>query len=320
MWPANDCTKMKGVSESAGAADDGYLDVEGGRDVEATARVLDEVNRMQSSEWALVGLLPGGYQSGAHELVGPRGQRAVLKWAPSRRWARQVLRAAPLVDLARAHGWPTPAWLAVGVTGDGFPYQIQEFVPGEPAGRTDHDILDLVLPLIERQHDLRPDTSQDLSAHIAAVVFEDAHGYRSRLTAYSAAVTDLVATIVAACRGAQDVVIPANDLVHGQMHSGNVMIEGDRVTGFIDVEAMGKGTRALDLASLALHATLWDGEPDAIARLIDHARRVVGQEVFTLCVGAAVFPLLCFGIDRWDDGDVDSAAGPIAQLINGIAC
>jgi hypothetical protein len=231
-----------------------------------------------------------------------------------------VLRAAPLVGLARAHGWPTPAWLAVGVTGDGFPYQIQDFVPGEPASRTDHHTLDLVLPLIERQRDLRPVTSQDLSAHVAAVVFDDAHGYRSRLTRYSDAATDLVGTVVAACRGARDVVIPANDLVHGQMHSGNIMIEGDRVTGFIDVEAMGKGTRAIDHASLALHAALWDGEPDAVARLIEHSRQVVGQEIFALCLGAAVFPLLCFGIDRWDDGDVDSATGPIAQLFNGLAC
>jgi hypothetical protein len=103
------------------------------------------------------------------------------------------------------------------------------------------------------------------------------------------------------------------------MHSGNILVEGGRVTGFIDVEAMGKGTRALDLASLALHAALWDGEPDAVARLLDHSRQVVGPDVFALCLGAAVFPLLCFGIDRWEDGDVDGATRPITELINGLA-
>jgi aminoglycoside phosphotransferase (APT) family kinase protein len=308
----------KDVSEPVGVADDGYLDVEGGQDEEATAGILDEINQALGSEWELVRLLVGGYQSGAHELVGPDGERAVLKWAPSRRWARQVLRAAPLVALARANGWPTPAWLAVGVTGEGFPYHIQEFVPGEPIGRTDNDMLDLVLPLIERQSDLRPNSTQDFSAHVGAVVFDDAHGYRSRLSNYSSAAADLMRTIVEACSSARGVVIPANDLVHGQMHSGNILVEGKRVTGFIDVEAMGKGTRAVDLASLVLHAALWDGEPDALARLIDHSRHLVGREVFTLSLGAAILPLLSFGIDRWEDGDVDSAAGRLVELINAV--
>src|SRR5207302_7473594 len=38
--------------------------------------------------------------------------------------------AAPVIQAARAHGWCTPAWLAVGTTRSGAAWVLQEFVPG----------------------------------------------------------------------------------------------------------------------------------------------------------------------------------------------
>jgi hypothetical protein len=48
---------------------------------------------------------------------------------------RSIHRAAGAVAKIRAAGYPTPAWLAVGITTSGFGYQIQGFVPGRSPNR-----------------------------------------------------------------------------------------------------------------------------------------------------------------------------------------
>jgi aminoglycoside phosphotransferase (APT) family kinase protein len=57
--------------------------------------------------------------------------------------------------------------------------------------------------------------------------------------------------------------LPTGDLVHGDLNPDNVLLDGDRISALIDVEAVGRGSRMHDLATLLVYATLWDGEPGA---------------------------------------------------------
>src|SRR3954447_20555599 len=98
---------------------------------ETTASVVAELNGALGTEYRLVRQLAGGLQSGADELSNG-DTRGVLKWTDDPDWAPRVQRAAELVRRARAVGYPTPAWLTVGTTTAGSPYQLQEFVTGEP--------------------------------------------------------------------------------------------------------------------------------------------------------------------------------------------
>ena len=64
----------------------------------------------------------------------------------------------------RRSPWRTP---------DGFPYQVQQFVDGRPAGRLDRPVVRALLEVIEKQAGLAPPTDRDWSAHVHRVVFDD---------------------------------------------------------------------------------------------------------------------------------------------------
>ncbi|MFJ4856421.1 phosphotransferase [Streptomyces sp. NPDC088730] len=46
------------------------------------------------------------------------------------------------------------------------------------------------------------------------------------------------------------VTLPSGDLVHGDFRPGNILCHADRISGVIDIEALGSGTRVFDYATL----------------------------------------------------------------------
>ncbi|MFJ1927843.1 MULTISPECIES: phosphotransferase [unclassified Streptomyces] len=46
------------------------------------------------------------------------------------------------------------------------------------------------------------------------------------------------------------VTFPSGDLVHGDFRPGNILCHAERISGVIDIEALGSGTRVLDYATL----------------------------------------------------------------------
>jgi aminoglycoside phosphotransferase (APT) family kinase protein len=263
-------------------------------EVSAALAVLADVNRQHGARYVLAGRLAGGHQAGAYLLNAPGGGVAVLKWSADRFWASQVLRAAPAVERVRSAGYPTPAWLAVGVTAAGYPYQIQQFVPGAAlVGLGPHEV-DLLLDLVERQRGLDPDPGRDWSAHIWASVFEDVDGVARWLRAHSSDAARLVETYAALCAPFRRESLPTGDLVHGDLSTHNVLAERGRVTGVVDIEALGSGTRVVDLAAILREGYLWQGDAGALRRLRKAAEAVAGHGALTVCVAASVLGVLTF--------------------------
>ncbi|MFI8437383.1 hypothetical protein ACIGJO_27315 [Streptomyces sp. NPDC079020] len=91
---------------------------------------MNEANRAHATDFQLDHRFADGFPSGAWLLTDGSGQQAVLKWSPDRGWASQIERAARSVAKVHSAGYPTPAWLAAGMTSNGFGYQIQELAPG----------------------------------------------------------------------------------------------------------------------------------------------------------------------------------------------
>jgi hypothetical protein len=77
--------------------------------------VLGSLNREDGGTWHLVCRLGGGRKTGAWVVEDREGVRAVLKWHLLASTRRDLDGTAALVARARAHGWPTPAWLAWGL-------------------------------------------------------------------------------------------------------------------------------------------------------------------------------------------------------------
>ena len=219
---------------------------------------------------------------------------------------------AALVSDARVRGWPTPEWLASGLTTGDEAWYVYDFVEGDCPEVVDRELVDAILPVIQLQAGMRPETTQDWSRYTRAVVFANESEFTSSITSFSAAGAAMVDAILRTFGSSHDVELPVEDLVHGNFDPGNIVMRDAVVVGVIDVDAAGKGTRCVDIAGLVVAAGL-AGEHDVLDRLVRAGVDVAGNAVLRVCVAAAMFALVAFGVQHWHD-DVDRAAAACVDL------
>ena len=235
-----------------------------GSNEDVVARLVVELNQAHGMNFQLDGRLAGGFQSGAYRLTSQSGP-AVLKWSPDPSWAEQVKRATRSVSLIRSRGYPTPAWLAVGVSRAGYGYEIQELVPGSTRTQLTVGVASSLIEVLELQAGLDPDPDRSWSVYLA-----------DWYTAQWAATTAAVAAMGPGGRSlveASNTLLarfdapsfPTQDLVHGDFRLGNVLFDREEVSGIVDIEALGSGSRALDYATLLDHP---DADDDAVQLLV----------------------------------------------------
>ncbi len=197
-----------------------------------------------------------------------------------------------LVDRIRSAGYPTPTWLASGVTPDGSAYHIVDFVPGVPMSRstlTGQTAAQLV-EVIEDQIGLDPDPVQAWSRYATACAFgETASDPRPVLRSIGPAGVKLVEHFDAVLAPYTALNLPDGDLVHGDFNTCNVLIHHGAVSAVIDVEACGSGTRAVDYAWLLREAYVRGAEPEAIATIRRAGEAVAGPGVLAICAAATAF-------------------------------
>ncbi|HET6874021.1 MAG TPA: phosphotransferase [Acidimicrobiales bacterium] len=283
-------------------------------DERAALMVLATVNRAHGTQYSLVGRLPGGYQNGAYELISPDGDRAVLKWFPVPRPLDVVSQAAAAVGAARANGWPTPAWLHWGIGPDGLPYEIQEFVDGWHLDRLDPDSLRLLLDVNARQARLRPPTRHEWSPWIEDMVYRDREAVLDRAALLGREGRQLTSVIVELRRFASNVTLARHDLVCGVFSLENILFGDAGVAGIIDVEAIGRGTRAFDLAVLYSRLSDDEQQSDLGEALRTAACDVDGAGAFAVCLAAEFLGLILFLSNRRSEG-VRSMVGLAARSL-----
>lgn len=91
------------------------------------------------------------------------------------------------------------------------------------------------------------------------------------------------------------VTLPTGDLVHGDFRPGNILIDADHVSGVIDIEALGSGTRIFDYATLLSAHTI---TPDALRLLVTAGEQVDGPGALAFCFAHVVLGLAVFVHDR----------------------
>jgi hypothetical protein len=280
-----------------------------------TERILGYVNRVHGISYQLSSRLGGSDPSCVYLLDGPDGSRAVLKWNRDPATAQQLQRAAPLIAAARAAGWAAPAWLASGTTPSGYPYQVQEHAPGVPAEHVTTRLVHAVLPVIDRQAGLAPAAGRDWSADDRRIVFgagpggtatqeaaaDDEPGPAGAVAAFSPGGAALVAAIRARTDPFLSAAWPAGDLVHGQLIPANIVLDGGQLTALTGAAELGMGSRLHDVASLAVHALLWDGEPAAVDELLGYAASHAHPGEFEVSLAACLLAVLASHIARHPD-------------------
>jgi aminoglycoside phosphotransferase (APT) family kinase protein len=265
--------------------------------VDAPALVA-AVSKEVTGRWTLEGRLAGGANEGAYLVRGPRDARAVVKALKAR--PDQLMAAARLVAHARAGGWPTPAWYAVGAVPTGLvpaggSWILQEFVLGERPATIDPEVADRLVAIIRGQEGLLPPGRPESGAPggwdqwIAGVLFEDGEGLRSRIRGLPGAERILrdVDAIAEACSGQA---VSGSDLVHGDLNLTNTLLTGPGLQ-VIDVDALAPGPRAFDLAKLIMVSTYMGHATDAgLARLWSYADSYDPHELAS-CFGSASLKL-----------------------------
>jgi len=272
----------------------------------STRKMVSFINRVHKLDYKLLHRLDGGWSAGAYLLqlnndssaVGSTELKtsgeaasnrakctAVLKWNTDKNWAQQVLQAGPIIARACAIGYPTPPWIAFGVSPSGYPYQVQAFATGSPVSTIDVELVESLLPIFDLQRNFHTETTaQNWTAHDLQLVF-DSQKVHNRLAASTHQATrELHASLmewVAPCATAAELTM--NDLVHGDLNLTNILLDRGashssteqpqplalRVT-LVDSEGLGHGSVLCDVATVLLtafrqHATV------AVERLLEYA-------------------------------------------------
>jgi hypothetical protein len=268
----------------------------------AIARLRDATG----DDYRLVGRLAGG-ETGAHEVRGPDGARLVVKWDddPGSQAARR--RAVGLTArLASDAGWPVPTqW----IVDDGERmYVVQELLAGSPVEAFTHPLVDDLLALHERRLGLAgPEAGPSAAVELIETLTVGGSGYcvHSSLRDHDARTAALVGRIEAFGRGLDPAQFPNTDIIHWDLHEGNLLQVDGHLAAVVDNDFVTTGDAAFDLVTLAVAATEHsdDDVRDRIfAAAFDHLDPV-RREAY---VGHLMIRVLDWAIRKQRDDEIDT--------------
>jgi len=235
-----------------------------------------------------------------------RGGRPLTPgWSSRTTWAAHGERAGPLVVKARcgdradektawcaarlpllaARGYPVPSIVWHGMVRDDWHVTVQNRLPGRPLTTLDGRLLEEVLGLVERQAGAGiPADDRDFTGYIANVLFDDWDEVWTDAVRAGGAAGPLCARIRRWLQPVWGMRLPPSDYAHNDLNLSNILTDGEQVTGVVDWDEFGLGSRALDLVVLALDCQE-RGAPAAADRLLASAASAVGGVGLRCLVG-----------------------------------
>jgi hypothetical protein len=185
----------------------------------------------------LRGRLAGG-ETGAHEIVAPTGESSVLKWETDPTSKRARRRGAELTEPLRVEaGWPVPRQQAIEY--DVWLFIIQDFLPGSPVEVLSHALVDQVLDLHTRRLELDvTDCGDEWPTELIHTLTSGGSGYclHEPLRSYDRRTASLLETIEGIGRSLDPVDLPGGDVVHWDLHPGNLLQVDGVLTAVVDTD------------------------------------------------------------------------------------
>jgi hypothetical protein len=161
---------------------------------------------------------------------------------------------------------------------------VQEFIDGRTPPRLDDVVAEQMTWILGVQEAMFPGASDGWGQWAAGVVFEDRDGLRGRITSGVPGGSRIVAAVDAIAGTGQPGPLSGQDLVHGNFNLANTIATPGRLR-LVDVEALGAGSRAYDLAEALLVGTGHGHVTgSAAARLWAYAAGLDRRE-FAVCAG-----------------------------------
>jgi Ser/Thr protein kinase RdoA (MazF antagonist) len=185
--------------------------------------------------------------------------------------------AAHLPSLG-ARGYPVPAILWHGMLSAEWQVTVQNRLPGRPPSALDGPTLDTLVRLVELQADAAiPAGDRDFTSYVANVLFDDWDDEWVDAAGACAAAGPLCTRLRRWLEPVWGLRLPPADYTHNDLNLSNILTDGTTITGVVDWDEFGLGSRALDLVAVALDCERGSNYT-AADRLLAAAARVAGGD------------------------------------------
>jgi Phosphotransferase enzyme family len=257
----------------------------------------------------------------ARELGEPvRDPQPLTPWRGSQTWAASTAALGELVIKVRyddealaktawtaahlpllgARGYPVPSIVWHGKLGDQWHVTAQNRLPGRPLTALSPPLLDAVLRLVELQADAGiPAGDRHFTGYVAHVLFDDWDDVWVDAARSAAAAGQLCERLRVWLRPVWGLSLAATDFATNDLNLSNVLSDGTRVTGVVDWDEFGLGSRALDLVALALDCAQL-GHWATVDRLLGRAGSIVGPDGLRCLVSYRAIAYLGSGFEGYD--------------------
>jgi aminoglycoside phosphotransferase (APT) family kinase protein len=222
-------------------------------------------------------LTPGWSSRTTWAAHGERAGSLVVKARCGERPYEKTAWCAARLPLLAARGYPVPAIIWHGMVRDDWHVTVQNRLPGHPLTTLDGRLLEELLQLVERQADAAiPVGDRDFTSYIANVLFDDWDEVWADAARAGGAARPLCTRIRRWLQPVWGLRLPPADFAHNDLNLSNILTDGERITGVVDWDEFGLGSRALDLVVLTLDCQE-RGAHAAAGRLLAAAAAAVGS-------------------------------------------
>jgi len=221
-------------------------------------------------EYQVVGPLAGG-ETGATEVRSADGRRHVLEWEldPGNQGRRRE--GARLAERLRVSAlWPAPRQQVIDV-GECL-LVLQEFMSGTDVGHISHGLADRLFELHDARLGLAAAGDQSRWAQdLIEVLVEGGNGYclHQPLRDFDARTRQVVERIEEIGRSLRTDELGGHDIVHGDLHPGNLLQVDGQLTAVVDLDYTRVGDAEFDLTILALGSLGVRVDPGVRSRLFE---------------------------------------------------
>lgn len=254
----------------------------------------------------LVGPLSGG-ETGATEIRLGTGQRQVLKWESDERNKTARRTGVALTRRLRAEaGWPVPKQQLC--EADGVLFVAQEFMSGSEVTELTHPFIDDFFALHERRLGLavggdplawgRGQIEILTSGGRGYCLHEPLHDYDARTRRIARRIEEIGRTL-------EPQQLQGTDIVHADMHPGNMLQIGGRLSAVVDLDYASAGDASFDLVFLAVSSLSTPYEAGVRRRLFEAVRTSVDEPRRLAYVGNLLLRLLDWPIRKGRTDEIE---------------
>lgn len=235
------------------------------------------------ARFELLRVLPGGR---ALEIADEGGVHFVLKWddhSASKRRRRAAIDAARL--LGRDAGWPVPVFDLA--EDEDWLYVRQGLMPGAEPTQLTRSLAEQVIDLVAATAGLGVAlaATSDWPLRLVDTLVVDpmdptVYCSHEPLRLHSAEGCRLVSQIEDIGDALSDSALGgANDLMHWDLHPGNILVVDGEISAVIDLDNAGPGPRGFDLMTFALSSQILPADTGVRSDLFAEARGGVNEEL-----------------------------------------